>query len=162
MYISECFNLNTAGRKVEKSWSVMPQDLCRWAHGKWESHQYQETGTSYMLNTELIPTACCGCRSIAGFRKIKPSYPKEYDEQSGLGTAYASGSLYHTDGQQLKVLTRERNTLEKWLTSYPPPQPSTAGHPCRQHTRPTHCAGPRQIFSCNILSPKIPRKYPQN
>lgn len=39
-------------------------------------------------------------------------HPKEYAEQNGLDTAYVSGSLYHTDGQQLKLLTRERNTLE--------------------------------------------------
>lgn len=41
-------------------------------------------------------------------------HPKEYAEQSGLDTAYASGSLYHTDGLQLKLLAGERSSRENF------------------------------------------------
>lgn len=41
-------------------------------------------------------------------------HPKEYAEQSGPDTAYASGSLYHTDGLQLKLLAGERSSRENF------------------------------------------------
>lgn len=67
---SECFSLNTAWKKVEKSWTLTPRISTGECKASW-NYISSGRGTSYLLNAELIPTACCDFQNINGFWKDK-------------------------------------------------------------------------------------------